>query len=214
MDSYAWILGEDIERVEGCLEKSGDWEILRQSLKALNFSALKKKKTEDSPYIDEIKALRDQAKKTARKLAETYGDKGLAAFWKELDGTAAGMRALADLTRALHEAVSQEKKAGSMMDFSDIEHGALALLYDEKTGRTEIARGLQSRFKEILIDEYQDINDIQEFILSLIAGPPPGKRFMVGDVKQSIYGFRMAMPSFFWRSITLIRPDRMRIRDN
>jgi ATP-dependent helicase/nuclease subunit A len=107
------------------------------------------------------------------------------------------MRALGELTRALHAAFSQAKAARSAMDFSDIEHDALALLYDETEGETDIARGLQERFHEILIDEYQDINEVQEWILSLAARKKPGNRFMVGDVKQSIYGFRMAAPQLF-----------------
>ena len=82
-----------------------------------------------------------------------------------------------------------------MVDFSDVEHFALKILLDENGNPTEIAKKYQSKFDEIAIDEYQDSNLVQEYILTSIS---KGKNiFMVGDVKQSIYKFRQARPDLF-----------------
>lgn len=91
----------------------------------------------------------------------------------------------------------KEKKASrNDMDFSDYEHYALAILSADDN---EVAKIYQAQFKEIMIDEYQDINRVQEAIISLIktGGEKDGNLFMVGDVKQSIYKFRQADPSLF-----------------
>ncbi|MEI3391496.1 MAG: UvrD-helicase domain-containing protein [Clostridia bacterium] len=81
------------------------------------------------------------------------------------------------------------------MDFSDVEHLALKILVKEDETPSEIAKKYQEKFTEIAIDEYQDSNLVQEYILTSISN---GKNiFMVGDVKQSIYKFRQAMPDLF-----------------
>ena len=82
-----------------------------------------------------------------------------------------------------------------MVDFSDVEHFALKILLDENGNPTEIAKKYQSKFDEIAIDEYQDSNLVQEYILTSIS--KGNNIFMVGDVKQSIYKFRQARPDLF-----------------
>lgn len=92
---------------------------------------------------------------------------------------------------------SQEKKRRKLLDFSDLEHMAIRLLTDRYTGKpTKIAQEISRRYVEIMVDEYQDSNQVQEVIFEAISRN--GKnRFMVGDVKQSIYRFRLADPSLF-----------------
>ena len=90
---------------------------------------------------------------------------------------------------------SKKKKEKNIVDFSDIEHFALKILIDENGNPTEIAKKYQQKFEEIAIDEYQDSNLVQEYILTSIS--KGNNIFMVGDVKQSIYKFRQARPDLF-----------------
>ena len=90
---------------------------------------------------------------------------------------------------------SQKKREKNIVDFSDIEHFALKILLDENGKPTEIAKKYQEKYQEIAIDEYQDSNLVQEYILTSIS--KGNNIFMVGDVKQSIYKFRQARPDLF-----------------
>ena len=93
------------------------------------------------------------------------------------------------------ELFSKRKKEKNIVDFSDVEHIALKILLDENGNPTEIAKKYQEKFEEIAIDEYQDSNLVQEYILTSIS--KGNNIFMVGDVKQSIYRFRQARPDLF-----------------
>lgn len=93
------------------------------------------------------------------------------------------------------ERVAEEKRRRSLCDFQDISHAALRLLYDEKGETTELAREIATRFDYVYVDEYQDVNEVQHLLFAALA--QPRGRFMVGDVKQSIYGFRGAQPEIF-----------------
>jgi ATP-dependent helicase/nuclease subunit A len=106
------------------------------------------------------------------------------------------MRALMELTARFAAAYAEEKRARCLMDFSDLEHFAIRVLYPngpEDMNPGPVAEALSRKYHEVLIDEYQDANRVQELILSAVSK----RRFMVGDVKQSIYRFRRADPSLF-----------------
>lgn len=94
---------------------------------------------------------------------------------------------------------SLRKNAGkNLLDFSDQEHLAIRLLVHPESSRpTEVAKAVAGRFTEIMVDEYQDSNRVQELIFTAICAPGDTNRFLVGDVKQSIYGFRQAEPGIF-----------------
>ncbi len=102
-------------------------------------------------------------------------------------------RIVLDFSRAFYA----EKKKRGVLDFNDLEHLALKLLIDDKSGEpTAFAIEISERFDEILVDEYQDVNRVQDMIFSAISRK--GKNItMVGDVKQSIYRFRLADPTVF-----------------
>lgn len=109
---------------------------------------------------------------------------------------------LLKLTRDYAKRFEDKKREENLIDFSDMEHLALSVLYDKKDGkyvRSDIAKNYSEYFMEVMTDEYQDSNDVQEMILEAIArgDGDVGNRFMVGDVKQSIYGFRLAKPEIF-----------------
>ena len=105
------------------------------------------------------------------------------------------LKKLENLILEFSENFTKKKKEKNIVDFSDIEHFALKILLDENGNPTEIAKRYQEKFEEIAIDEYQDSNLVQEYILTSIS--KGNNIFMVGDVKQSIYKFRQARPDLF-----------------
>lgn len=106
------------------------------------------------------------------------------------------VRVLSELTKEFSERYQAEKRKRGIVDFSDFEHFTLKLLTDEDGNPSALANSYQQRFHEILIDEYQDTNDVQDHIFRLISKNGENL-FLVGDVKQSIYGFRHAKPQIF-----------------
>ncbi len=107
---------------------------------------------------------------------------------------------LVDLANSYGQIFAELKNEKNLLDFSDMEHLALKVLLGENLDEpTEVARSLQNYYAEVMVDEYQDSNEVQELLLSTLSGESIGKPnyFMVGDVKQSIYRFRMADPSIF-----------------
>ncbi len=107
------------------------------------------------------------------------------------------IKTLFDFVLRLDEKFKEQKKKKGIIDFHDQEHLALKILVDPTTGApTETASGLAQRYEEIMVDEYQDVNEIQELIFNAVSRNG-NNVFMVGDVKQSIYRFRLADPSIF-----------------
>ena len=114
------------------------------------------------------------------------------------------------LSLEFYEVMEAKKIKKRVFDFADIEHFALRILVDEDTLLpTETAKDFSAHFEEIMIDEYQDSNQVQEDILRAVSGERHGKNnmFMVGDVKQSIYRFRMARPELFMEKYNLYTTD-------
>ena len=120
-----------------------------------------------------------------------------ASVLQDLHAVVPGAKALLRFAKSFDHAYAEEKKKRKLMDFSDMEHGAIRLLTDRYTGKpSKIAREVANRYVEILVDEYQDTNAVQDLIFESVS--KDGKnRFMVGDVKQSIYRFRLADPTIF-----------------
>ena len=116
---------------------------------------------------------------------------------RELALTAPAMRALLKLTLEFDKIYSAEKRRHNLLDFSDLEHFAVRLLCDPETNEpTEAALEISKRFTEIMVDEYQDVNAVQDLLFRCVSRRG-SNIFMVGDVKQSIYRFRLADPSIF-----------------
>ena len=104
---------------------------------------------------------------------------------------------LFELLSAYDKSIKEEKLRRSICDFDDIRSYTYSLLVNKDRTPTELARKYASRYDEIYIDEYQDVDSIQDLIFKSIANDPDNNRFLVGDIKQSIYGFRGANPSVF-----------------
>lgn len=178
---------------------------LSEAFSELAFQALSRKKSEATEEKKEqVKGLRAAYKDLLNKLKKDY-------FFAEPDQMAEDMAAMAPLLQVLVELCREygaryaaKKTERGLVDFNDLEHLAVRLLMEERDGRfvpTETAKLLRSRFDEIMIDECQDSNEIQDLLLWSISGEEEGRpnRFMVGDVKQSIYKFRMAKPELFMK---------------
>lgn len=149
----------------------------------------------------EAKELRDTAIGNLNYIIELYKDRDTEAIKKEMELSYEIVRAISDTVIEYKYTFENLKKDRGIIDFSDIEHYALKILVDkDEDGNmilSETAKRYSEEFREIFIDEYQDSNLIQEAILSSISNKENPNRFMVGDVKQSIYRFRQAKPEIF-----------------
>ena len=149
-----------------------------------------------------VKAIRDDVKTIVKDLAGQYFYQSAEGMLEDLQVCRSAMEELADLTLLFSEKFEEKKRSQNMIDFSDMEQYALRIL-TEKTEEgfmpSAVAREYQEQFREIMIDEYQDSNLIQETILGSISTMSSGRYniFMVGDVKQSIYRFRLSRPELF-----------------
>lgn len=145
---------------------------------------------------DELKEKRKACKKMLDGIADTFRF-GSAELLEDIAAVRPVIQELYRLVLDFDSAYAAEKSRRGIIDFSDQEHMAARLLYDEGSGtRTALARAVSERYEEIMVDEYQDVNAVQELIFSSIARDG-GNVFMVGDVKQSIYRFRLADPTIF-----------------
>lgn len=183
---------------------SGTWEQTHaffQQLVWVKAGAVKKDSC-DEELAKRAKALRDSVKKLITGIKDAYFVRTPARLLTEIRLMAPMMHTLIDLVIEFGHRYRAVKVEKGIVDFSDLEHFALDILTDRK-GETrvpsDIAMDYQSRFKEVLVDEYQDTNLLQEAIVQFVKSgtESDGNLFMVGDVKQSIYRFRLAEPGLF-----------------
>ena len=167
-------------------------------------------------FDDEVKKKRTAAKDVIRKqLLDTYFSKSAGEVFGGLKKAGEYAAILTGLSKEFYERFLLEKRKKGVMDFSDCEHIALAILCDEKTKeKRSAATELSDYFEEIMVDEYQDSNELQETILKSLVTEDErhGNYFMVGDMKQSIYGFRHADPTIFARKYESFSEDGIRDR--
>lgn len=203
---YADTLKEDLVMVEELLSavQVMPWESLPEVFQPVAFGKLKpcKKDQTDPALQDQVKELREAAKKAVSDLKGSLFGRSAFSFWQELEQAAPLMQELSRLVSTFGERYRQAKQERGQVDFSDLEHYCLHILrHEDSTPElsmpSDAAMEYRSRFDEVLLDEYQDTNTVQEDIVKLISRENPGNRFMVGDVKQSIYRFRLAEPGLF-----------------
>lgn len=193
------------------------WEAARSAC-AVEFPRIGVYKGED-PLAQSVKAARTDCKKACDKWKHTFADSS-DTLLHELAETAPAIDALLSLTLELDRAYAAEKRRQGLCDFSDQEHMMLRLLEDSSNG---LAASLSARYTEVLVDEYQDVNACQDALFQRLSDNSR-KLFMVGDVKQSIYRFRLADPSIFlekyesWDDLTPESspemPGRILLREN
>ena len=192
------------------------WDAARRI--AVEFPRLGGYRGED-PLAERVKAVRDECKNACKRLAALFAEDS-STLLAEQEATRPALDALLELTEKLESAFAARKRRQGLVDFSDQEHMVLTLLEDESTG---LAAALSGRYAEVLVDEYQDVNACQDALFRLLSDG--GKKlFMVGDVKQSIYRFRLADPTIFlekyntWPAVTDAlapgAPGRILLREN
>ena len=206
---------EQLERLTSCK----DLEEQAAKIPAVIFARLPSKKDDsvDPAKRELAKAIRNSVKDTLSDLSESYFKTPLELAVEQGKACREPLRMLLDLVLEFDRRLLAAKQERHLIDFSDMEHYALQILLKrekvEETGGTgtdhaetkyrivpsDVAMEYRQYFQEILIDEYQDSNLVQEYLLSAISGEEEGRynRFMVGDVKQSIYKFRLARPELF-----------------
>lgn len=203
---YAVTLQEDTAMVKGLLREleTQPWASLYDHFQLASFGKLKSvKKDQTEPALQErVKALREAAKKMITDIKASLFGRRAEAYLEELHAAAPLMDELAETVIAFGERFQQHKRSKGMVDFGDLEHYCLKILRhpDSTPDRllpSDAAIEYKAQFDEVLLDEYQDTNTVQEDIVRLVSREEPGNRFMVGDVKQSIYRFRLAEPGLF-----------------
>ncbi len=145
-----------------------------------------------------VKSCRETAKNIIKKLAERQFCATEQEFLEDIAFLRPKIETLFQLVRDYDNALMEEKRRRHLMDFADLEHFAVELLAQRQNGgfqKTEIAEQLTRQFQHVLVDEYQDTNETQDTIFHCVSRED--NLFMVGDVKQSIYRFRQAMPEIF-----------------
>lgn len=171
--------------------------------------------TKSNPISDtdkeEVTSLRNTYKKFINdKLKKKFYKDNLETFSKESSYMNVYLEKLISLVKEYKDNLFEEKKKNNTYDFNDIAHLAIKLLVDENGNYTSVAKNLKKNFEYIIIDEYQDINEIQETILNAIARQDKDSNmFMVGDVKQSIYRFRKADPEIFTNKYNAYKENKV-----
>ncbi|HGH0401320.1 TPA: helicase-exonuclease AddAB subunit AddA [Clostridioides difficile] len=165
-----------------------------------------KRISKDAPsYIKEskekAKTIRDKTKKSLESIVSATFNKDNDSIREEIKYLYNIVKPISSVVLRFEEEYSNKKREKGIIDFNDIEHFALNILTDvDEKGNivpSDIAVGCRNKFYEIFIDEYQDSNIVQEVLLKAVANTETPNRFMVGDVKQSIYRFRQAKPELF-----------------
>ncbi len=197
--NYAPAFQNDLRTAVQALEaiSDSDYQKAREILTGYQKIPLKGIRGEIDPYAVYFKDIRTGITAQLASLGKDY-------FSLSQQEISSMMTATADVIEILHtvldrfeRSMDKEKKERGICDFSDIRRYALRLLVDEDLKPTDIAMDYKARFDQIYIDEYQDVDEVQDLIFSAIA--TPHNRFMVGDIKQSIYGFRGADSGVFAR---------------
>ena len=187
------------------LSEAECWADARSRAAAMEFPRLATPKgRKDDPVVAALKRVWEGSKEDVKKiltLLEVSGEEAM----EDLRLMAPAMTALLDLVEAFQHAYREEKLRMNAADFSDQEHLALELLVGEDGAPTELGEQISARYQEILVDEYQDTNEIQNAIFRSVSRG--GKNlFTVGDVKQSIYRFRLADPTIFLEKYNRFKP--------
>ncbi|MYL42787.1 helicase-exonuclease AddAB subunit AddA [Virgibacillus salexigens] len=203
---YVETVENDMHLLQQALDAVHDWNQLHEMMNSLAFGKLPSKKSDvNEDKKKQVQKLRNNYKKRWNDMKQEWFSRDLTSHVEDMQEMTPVIKKLVELVKEFKQHFIDEKRERAMVDFTDLEHYCLQLLIDETNGfdfkspvPSKVAKGFQQQFSELLIDEYQDTNLVQETILQLISDQVgSGNRFMVGDVKQSIYRFRHAEPTLF-----------------
>ena len=197
LEKFYQTIRNDIDIMQGLKNNLHSWDKAYTINQDFKFAIWPRQKVE-SPKKDEAKVIRDDVKKKVTKVL----DKILFCDSKQANQDIYDMYQillkLEEIILEFGKEFSKRKRDKNIVDFTDIEHFALDILLKEENGKikpSQVAKRYQEKYEEIAIDEYQDSNLVQEYILKAVSRN--NNIFMVGDVKQSIYKFRQARPELF-----------------
>ena len=198
LDKFRKTIKNDIYKLEELKHSLNIWDNVVKIANTMKWETWPRDKVEMS-LKDIAKEKRDQVKKKLNKIKDKFFTSYSKEIAKDIQDMYPKIVALQNIIIEFNEKFAKEKLEKNVMDFHDIEHFALKILVKTndigEKQPTQIAIEYKNKFKEIAIDEYQDSNLIQEYILNTISNG--NNLFMVGDVKQSIYKFRQARPELF-----------------
>ena len=202
-DMYEKAVRSDLEKYES-LSKLTSFCELSGALSDIKYDRLASSRgfEGDPDKLELVKSLREQAKDVVKKLCKQYFFCSPEMMIEQLERTEPMLEEVVRLTKQFADEFAAAKRRKNLVDFHDVEHFALQILVDEETEKAKkTAEEFRDTFEEIMIDEYQDSNEVQETLLRSISREERGENniFMVGDVKQSIYRFRLARPELFIR---------------
>ena len=202
-DMYEKAVQSDLEKYEGLSRLTSFCE-LSGELSDIKYDRLASSRgfEGDPDKLELVKSLREQAKDVVKKLCKQYFFCSPEMMIEQLERTEPMLEEVVRLTKQFADEFAAAKRRKNLVDFHDVEHFALQILVDEETEKAKkTAEEFRDTFEEIMIDEYQDSNEVQETLLRSISREERGENniFMVGDVKQSIYRFRLARPELFMK---------------
>ncbi len=177
---------------------TADYTSVRDAVYSISYDTIRGK-TRPEPEVkmvqERITALRDLGKKIMEEL-KAVCSADIDTVITRIKNTSPVVRTLKNIVFMLDRCYTKMKREKSLLDFNDLEHQALNLLVDSRGNATEVADKVREKYKYILVDEYQDTNNVQDLIFSTVSRDN-SNIFMVGDLKQSIYKFRNAVPKLF-----------------
>jgi len=197
-NTYLPAFTSDLNQAERLLNalRGGDWDNCLKAARAVSPARLKAaRQFEDKDLLEELKTLREEWKTIAKTICEKWLTVTAAEASEDRANVAPALSALISIVTAFDQAFSSAKRGKNIADFGDLEHFAIRLLY-ENGQPSALAKNLSENYMEIAVDEYQDTNAVQDAIFRALS-KNENNLFFVGDVKQSIYGFRLADPSIF-----------------
>lgn len=215
---------ERLERMDAILKGINqslgkNWQDIYEAFRVLdyketNFMNMPSAKIDVDPELREaLKDANTEVKEAVTKLHSDYVLDPEPVMLADLVQLYQDADAIVDMVLEFNQAFTNAKKESHIIDYGDMEHYALQLLMTDDSTPDEIkpsaaALQLRSKYREIMVDEYQDTNQVQDTIVALIAGENLGNLFIVGDVKQSIYGFRSSEPGLFMEKYEKYDEDR------
>ncbi|HIV87306.1 MAG TPA: helicase-exonuclease AddAB subunit AddA [Candidatus Pygmaiobacter gallistercoris] len=199
LGAYRPALKEDRARFERTAQllAAGDWDGARALLTAWQPARLAQVRGFDGPQKQLVQALRAEIKERRANILKNQLLCSEEEFWQDVGRTRPLVEGLCRAIRLFDERFFAAKLEEKVLEFSDFEHLALQLLCAPDGTPTPLAGEIRGRFDAVMVDEYQDTNAIQDLLYHLLARPDGSNLFFVGDVKQSIYRFRKAMPEIF-----------------
>lgn len=195
MEKPVQLLLNTVDQLEK-LERCGTWDQIADNCN-IDYGRLTfPKNCTDPELAEKIKKVRSACKKDLEKKLHSFADKSQYLL-ADLAASGASARGLTFLVKEFSRQYDLIKRSRRLMDYGDLEHKMLDLLYGKsRSSLTSLANEIGERFREVMVDEYQDTNEVQDAIFSALTAKH-NNCFMVGDVKQSIYQFRLADPDIF-----------------